>query len=165
MRFLLLLLLLVGAMAAAGLWQERWTRAARAHRDRLLGRAAVADPGPRRARLVLGRPSGNPPHDVPWGPPRPLPTPPADDRVEAGSAPAARSGSGEYAPAPWEPVFEVEVRPGKVLSVLCQEFYGTARPSVVQRVAEWNGLKSPDQLRVGQRIELPARAWILGEAP
>ncbi len=162
MRFVLLLLLLVGAMAAAGLWQERWTRAARAHRDQLLGRAPAADSEPRRTRLIVGRPSGRPAFDVPFGPPPPLPSPPADDRV---TAPAATPPAVDYAPAPWEPVFEVEVRPGKVLSVLCQEFYGTARPSVVQRVAEWNGLKSPDQLRAGQRIELPARAWILGETP
>jgi hypothetical protein len=166
MRFLLTLLLMVGLMAAAGLWQERWTQAARQQRDVLLGRAAPP-PSAAVARLVLGRPSGRAPFDVPVGPPAVAPRQPGSG--PAYSAPLepspAQPEEGRYAAQPWEPVFELEVRPGKVLSVLCQEFYGTSRPAVVQRVAEWNRLASPDQLKVGQRLELPARAWVLGELP
>lgn len=167
MRFVLALLLLIALMAAAGLWQERWTDEARHKRDVLFGRASSSEDGAPGPRLVLGRPSGREPFDVPVGPPREAPPRPSPSTVapppvsqDTSTAPLAA-----YEPAPWEPVFELEVQPGKVLSVLCEEFYGTSRPPVVQRVAEWNQLASPDQLKVGQRIELPAKAWVLGEGP
>lgn len=165
MRFIVLLLLLVGLMAAAGLWQQRWTHAARQQRDLLLGRTRLEPSPPPSARLVLGRPSRQAPFDVPLGLPPALPDALALRGVPGVESPAPPDPAWEYAPQPWEPVFEVEIRPGQVLSVLCSEFYGTSRPPVVRRVAEWNGLTNPDQLRAGQRIELPGRAWVLAEAP
>ncbi len=166
MRFLLPLLLLVGLMAAASAWQGHWTDGMRRQRDVLLGRAApvqVSTP----TRVVIGRPSGQAPFDVPWERPSQAPPPAASPASPGAHEPPRASGTEQVPPAsaPWEPVFEIEVRPGKVLSVLCQEFYGTSRPVVVQRVAEWNRLASPDHLKAGQLLELPARAWILDGVP
>jgi len=44
---------------------------------------------------------------------------------------------------------------GAVLSRICQDYYGSGRPPIPQRVAEYNGLASPDDLREGQVLRLP----------
>lgn len=72
----------------------------------------------------------------------------------------------ELSPAP-EPavaqpapkIFKLEVRAGSTLSGMCQDLYTQEdRPplaEVVEAVARWNGLKSPDSLVIGQGLELP----------
>jgi hypothetical protein len=52
------------------------------------------------------------------------------------------------------------IRPGQSLSKICQDFYKSpGRPrlkEVVDAVARWNDLPTPDALRVDQVLELPA---------
>ena len=62
-------------------------------------------------------------------------------------------------PSPPQPAtFELKVHPGSTLSKICQDFYPEPRPplsQVVEAVARWNGLVSPNDLRAGQRLQLP----------
>ena len=58
---------------------------------------------------------------------------------------------------PWTPVFEVTVRPGQVLSRICEDFYGTGRPPLPALVARYNGLADEHSLRAGQNLQLPPR--------
>ena len=60
------------------------------------------------------------------------------------------------APPPPPPVHEYTVPKGRVLSKICEQFYETGRPPVPQRLAEYNGLGSPDELRAGFVLKLPA---------
>jgi nucleoid-associated protein YgaU len=51
--------------------------------------------------------------------------------------------------------FELVVSPGQSLSAICKEHYGTASVALVEGLARFNGLKSPDALRAGQQLKLP----------
>ena len=42
-----------------------------------------------------------------------------------------------------------------MLSKICEEFYGSGRDPIPARVAEHNGLASPDALRAGTTLKLP----------
>ena len=60
-------------------------------------------------------------------------------------------------PADWE----LEVRPGDVLSSIVRQHYGRVSPDLEQKLAEYNGLKSPDKLKVGQILFLPTEEHLL----
>lgn len=159
MRALLGLLLLLLAFAAAALWQGGRLERLRARAGPPRGTTSeVPDDG--RVHLVLGRPSGAPPL---------LATSGAGDEDQGLDPPLVTTGrsgkkiSPERAGRPPDApaavtspqVFELRVRPGQTLSVICEEFYGTSRGGIVDRVAHWNGLTSPDRLRAGSVLELP----------
>ena len=153
MRVLLGWLLLFGLAALAGLGTAYWRAHARERGDsatRVQGEEAFGVP----ARILIGKHSG------------------ADQvRTEGTSAPDATLFVGEEseplvnevpAPPPLPTPFKMTVRPGSTLSKICQDFYVEAgRPpltAVVEAVALWNGLSSPDDLRAGQSLELPPLA-------
>jgi len=77
------------------------------------------------------------------------------------SRPAATQAS---APRPGgEPAeFVYSVKSGDVLSVICSDYYGSRRgpfanlAQLVDAVAAYNDLASPDALRAGKTIRLPA---------
>ena len=59
----------------------------------------------------------------------------------------------EYAPD-----IAYEVQPRDTLGVICLEHYGTSKPKLVEAVARYNGLASPDSIRAGRVLLLPDRA-------
>ena len=164
MRTALALCLAVALFASAALW----------HADRRgsAGRQVAAEekPAPGSAaresarfthpvpegwvEVILGAPSGADPIRVPlWY------TRPADEQLDlAESAPDAGNLEEHptFLPTPGRPPdFELEVGPGQVLSRIAVHHYGTSRPRLVEALARYNGLDSPDKLREGQRLRLP----------
>ncbi len=146
MRVLFSWLLLFGLIAAA-VWVSVEKRA------ETPSTAITSEQGPGApgvpARVVIGTPSGAEPLRA--------------SRKKFGRAERRLV---EVTPAPEAPIsqpapkiFMLEVRAGGTLSKMCQEFYTREdRPSlaeVVEAVAQWNGLKSPDSLVIGQGLELP----------
>jgi nucleoid-associated protein YgaU len=95
----------------------------------------AADLPPGWGSVVLGAPSGAVPPIA--EPPAPAPAP-----VPAPEPPAARE-------------FELVVSPGQSLSTICKEHYGTASVALVEALARFNQLKSPDAVRAGQKLRLP----------
>ncbi|MCB9915766.1 MAG: LysM peptidoglycan-binding domain-containing protein [Planctomycetes bacterium] len=105
-------------------------------------------------RLTVGRPSGAPPLELGDG----WWTEEAAEELPPEATPLAEEDAVDpVAPhaAPQPRVFVYTVRAGDVLSRLCEERYGTGRPPVPQRVAEYNGLSSPDAVRAGTELRLP----------
>jgi nucleoid-associated protein YgaU len=101
--------------------------------------------------VIIGRPSGAEPIAVP------------ETAREHGQPPVGTAGS---EPSEAEPDlvpgadladFVMEVRSGQTLSGIAHAVYGTAPSGLVRRLAEYNGLESPDMLRAGQRLSLPPR--------
>lgn len=159
MRSIVGLLLLLGLCAAAWQWQTSWSDGVRAERETLRN-----TPGGLREReeswgeLRVGRPSGAAPIalegvDVPDDPgvegdeELPFLRPPAPGPDDG--------GGGAPPPVPDDAPFEYVVPGGRVLSKICEEFYGSGRPPIPDRVAEFNGMSSPDDLREGQTLRLP----------
>ena len=101
--------------------------------------ATTADLPPGWGSVVLGAPSGAVPTlpQVPAASPAPAPAP-----LSVPPPPAARE-------------FELSVSPGQSLSTICREHYGTASAALVEALARFNGLKSPDAVRAGQKLRLP----------
>jgi hypothetical protein len=166
MRILLGWLLLLTAFGCAWFVQQRWSedlrreRAWRARARPEISRPNLAPTG--RARLELGRPSGAEALDVPLRRHRPKELPPeGPGRLPALTTAAELAATwpeGEAPPSWSPPVYELRIPAGAVLSQICQDFYGTGRPPIPQRVAEYNGLKSADHLRAGERLRLPPLA-------
>jgi len=155
MRVLFGLLLLVGAFLAAAGWQGSRTATVRAAREYEHGLSG-GDRDPAWSLLVLGNISGAEP--IPGAePPPPLPpegepdwTPPG-----GGDAPPQSSAHPRYAPD-----YRYVVQPGDVLGKICQAHYGTAKAALVQAVAHYNGLPSPDAIRVDDPVLLPDRVLL-----
>lgn len=162
--------ILVALFAVASAVHHGWTRDLQQERVELraVGADRVRDD---RARVVIGRPAGTTPL-VDW------PTPPAWPAVDPSPLPGVDSGpDGVLATSPldalsdprlealavepdlppWTPVFEVTVRPGQVLSRICEDFYGTGRPPLPALVARYNELADEHSLRAGQILKLPPR--------
>ena len=150
MRTLLGLLILGGLFLMAATWQRNQTEDLREQRSQRYG--IPEDPASQRPgwdTLVLGRPSGAQPIPSPeqldpawesW-------TDPDDDARDDG-----RTGvSQEY---------RYEVQSGDVLSRICVQHYGTSRASLVNAVAHYNGLSSPDAIRAGKILLLPDRGLL-----
>ncbi len=107
-------------------------------------------------KLTIGRPSGAEPLDLElwlpepeWPVEQPLPQPEGEQLSGAQPSPGAR------APQVAQD-FVYEVPAGRVLSKICEEFYGTGRAPIPEFVATYNGMSSPDALRAGQTLLLPA---------
>jgi hypothetical protein len=154
-------LLLFGVCALAWTWQVRWSDGVRAARESL--RSTPAGLHEREAswgRITVGRPSGSEP--LVDFPPAEVPEDPAPRPATGGGAPSPfltpREETPGVAEPPAPPVWEdaeYVVPRGAVLSRICQDYYGSGRPPIPERVAQYNGLDSPDDLREGQVLRLP----------
>lgn len=177
MRALIGLLILGALFVMAASWQNRTT--AELQSRRTLRYAAPADAAETDSadwsRLVLGRPSGSEPLPLPS--PAPETTSGYLDAAgyEADSAPGNEAGAGQPSSAPpggmartsmeatvaprFARDFEYIVRPNDSLGVICQKHY-EERPLIklVEAVALYNDLKSPDAIRAGDTILLPDAA-------
>jgi len=105
---------------------------------------AAAELPPGWGSVVLGAPSeAIPPAPLPPAP-EPAPTP------QPAPAPQPAPQRGE----------ELVVEPGQSLSMLCKAHYGTASVALVEALARFNGIPSPDALRSGQTLRLPPLATL-----
>lgn len=143
MRLLAGLLLLAALFAMAAGWQRRAGDHLRRQRaNEHGGPELLAEQEQGWSRLVLGRPSGAEPIPVPEPPPEPR---------------AAVSAAASASPALAEPdEARYTVRSGDVLGRICQDYYRSARPAIVEALAAHNGLANADALRVGQILRLPS---------
>jgi hypothetical protein len=55
---------------------------------------------------------------------------------------------------------EYTVRPSDTLAKIAKVFYGDAL--IARKLAEYNGIKNPDLIRVNQVIEIPSQRELLG---
>jgi hypothetical protein len=147
-------LFLIGLCGLAWYLQSRWSERVRAERETL--RSAPTDLRGREqtwGELRIGRPSGAAPIDLPDSAMDPFPgesfgaPPPGQEGWDAEAIP------GSEPPTPI--VFEYVVPKGRVLSKICEDFYDSGRSPIPERVAEYNGLRSPDELRAGFKLLLP----------
>lgn len=157
MRSFVGLLLLLGLCAGAWQWQTRWSDGVRAERETLRNTpSGLREREESWGELLVGRPSGAAPLDVEG-----VELPEDPNRDETGDLPflfpPLDGGSVDDAPKPpaLEQDFDYVVPRGRVLSKICEEFYGSGRPPIPERVAEYNGMPSPDALREGQTLKLP----------
>ena len=155
MRALLGILILGGLFLAAASWQRRHTQDLREQRRVQHGLPEESTRTRSEAGwslLVVGRPSGAPSLLTdPGGAPEP--TDPRPEGTAGGEDPQAPSFAPDYL---------YVVRQGDSLGVICQKHYGTARKSLVEAVARYNGLGSPDSVRAGATLLLPDSA-LLGQ--
>ena len=181
MRALIGLLLLLSAFALAASLQESHTRALRRQRDMRRSQPALLTEmaGPHSEGwnlLVVGRPSGVDPLPYPelgWATGAKLARrleverrqqePPAFEDstrlLSADSGGEEHTGlilpSADEVSSDLEPEFVYRIQSGDVLGEICSGHYGTARPALVQAVAEYNGLGSADDIREGDLLYLP----------
>jgi len=140
MRVLLGLAVLLSLFAMAASWQGRWTDGLRRARDTEHGAPSqAAASGAGWTTLVVGLPSGAEPVE------------PIEIDVPA-AEPVPREPEG---PVGFVGDFEYVVRSGDILGRICNAHYSTSAREVVAAVAAYNGLASPDQIRVGQVLSLP----------
>jgi len=148
-RVLLGWLFLFGLAAFAGWGTARWRTHAQERADSVTRVPEPEAPG-LRAVVVIGAPNGAGPTSVSQGPGI---TPPGEIGF---IVPEPLIDLTPPQPTTWK----FTVQPGNTLSKICLEFYDApGRPplsQVVEAVAEWNGLENPDDLRVGQDLELPS---------
>lgn len=166
MRTVFGLLALLALFGAASYWQGAWTRSQHERRESM--REVPGNLAEREAswgRLVIGNPSGADPVQLPQhvavengGADSDLPFlfPPEQTDNSGESTPAESGGRVEAPNTPQVPGdFEYLVPEGRVLSKICEEFYGSGRDPIPARVAAHNGLASPDELRAGVLLKLP----------
>ena len=157
MRALIGLVVLGTLFVMAASWQSRMTSELRKDRSQRYNVADDSASGQEGwSRLILGRPSGVDPLLIPEPqgpavsfPPQLTPPPAAPD-----PAPAPR----------FRPDRVHRVRANEVLGKICQEHYDV-RPldAVVEAVATYNELASPDDIREGQELLLPDPAFLFNE--
>jgi len=141
-------LLLIALCGLAGYLQSRWTDSVRAERERLETPTGLHEREESWGRFLIGHPSGAEPVELPeLEAPQPEVQFPATEPVPT-EGPALQ----EHAPLT---VFEYVVPEGRVLSKICEDFYDSGRSPIPERVAEYNGMRSPDALRAGQTLLLP----------
>ncbi|MEM9380311.1 MAG: LysM domain-containing protein [Planctomycetota bacterium] len=172
MRAILGLLILGSLFAAAASWQNRTTSQLRDRRAMRYGIPSDSIAGPEGwGRLVLGRPSGAEPLPLPEPAPRydgadGYPPQDPDGRGPAGqdgrgSSTDLTKDLGQQTIIPAD--FEYTVQPNDVLSVICQKHYDyRPLPQVVEAIARYNDLKSPDAIRSGNVLYLPAESVLFG---
>ena len=145
MRTLLGLLILGGLFLMAATWQRNQTKELRAERSQRYG--IPEDPSAREPgwdTLVLGRPSGA----------QPIPSPAQPESAWENWADLDHDTRADERPFVSQE-FRYEVQSGDVLSRICAQHYGTSRASLVDAVAHYNGLSSPDAIRAGKILLLP----------
>lgn len=166
MRILLGLAALALLFLLAGEWQRRTVRDLGGDRPpgnttHAAERAAgLTELGEGWSMLLVGAPSGA----EPW-----TGTPGQPDGVPGGAPPTTPGSmdSGQVEVVSWEAWeelesraiadFEREVQSGESLSRIAELFYESAAPDLVERLAEYNGIEDPDQLRAGHVLFLPSR--------
>lgn len=157
MRALIGLVVLGTLFVMAASWQSRMTSELRRDRSQRYNVADDSVPGQEGwSRLVLGRPSG------------------ADPLLVVESVAPTTTFSPRAVPRPVTPDPEPapryrgdrvhRVRSNEVLGKICQEHYDV-RPleAVVEAVATYNELASPDDIREGQELLLPDPAFLFNE--
>lgn len=157
MRAAAVLVLLGALFGAAWVWQAGTLRASRAAR-------AAASTSPERERtrdlpagwglVVVGEPSGAAPVEAAPAPrdagaPAAAPAPDAEPHDDASWRALEQRALGDY---------RITVRAGQTLSELCRAHYGTAPHDLVEALARYNGLKSPDAIAEGETLLLPERS-------
>jgi hypothetical protein len=163
-RILLGIAALLLVFGLSTLWHRSEMR--RMHAGSSTGEVQAASPrehAPGWGEVIVGRPSGAEPVLVePAAPPlsaaRRLRPP---GRGTEGELPAEPPPEGDDRKDPRD--WELEVRDGDVLSRIVRVHYGRVSPELEQRLAEYNGLSSPDKLRVGQTLYLPPEERLLEE--
>lgn len=156
------MLILLALCCSAWYWQAEWTRGVREERESLRGTpTTLREREESWSTIVIGRPSGADSIELEQLPVEPG-TEPEEGHVElpflfGGEVHAAEGGSGAQPTPPPEPAadFEYVVPKGRVLSKICEGFYGSGRTPIPERVASYNGLASPDALRAGVLLYLP----------
>ena len=183
MRALIGLLILGCLFVMAASWQSRTTAALQSSRSLRYAAPANAAEGDTAgwSRLIFGRPSGAEPLPIPeqtllaepaWpGTGSPGPSPPEDSEAQS-EDPGAEVADADPGEAGIRPIsfestvapryardFEYVVRANDSLGVICQKHYAE-RPLIklVEAVALYNDLKSPDSIRAGDTILLPDAA-------
>ena len=162
MRALLVVLLIFVAFGASLVWQSgTMARLMSEHAERrgvMAGSAAdpAALPVPAGwGVLVLGDPSGAEPLEPQAAPgtTRALP-----EAVEPGRL-LARPVSAEWSELEARALadYEVTVRRGMTLSAIAKAHYGESPRALVDALARYNDLESPDELVLGTRLQLPER--------
>ncbi|MEC8495556.1 MAG: hypothetical protein VXZ39_11560 [Planctomycetota bacterium] len=159
MRALIGLMVLGTLFVMAASWQSRMTSELRKDRSQRYNVADDSAPGQEGwSRLILGRPSGADPLLIsePRGPVASFSLQEAPRPVRPDPTPAPRFRRDRVH----------RVRPNEVLGKICQENY-EVRPlaTVVERVAIYNDLASPNDIREGQELLLPDPAVLFPERP
>ena len=152
MRTLIGLVLLLMLCGLAGYLQDRWSDEVRAERESL--RSIPTDLHGREQSwgdLKIGRPSGADPIELPER----VPEPEIASPVEAELPFLKETGLLEAPEVYRRADFEYVVPQGRVLSKICEDFYSSGRAPIPDRVAAYNGLKSPDSLKAGFLLRLP----------
>lgn len=162
MRALLGLMLLGGLFLIAAGWQRGRTRDLREQREQQHGlpslpRTASSQLGADWSLLVLGVVSGAEP--IPGS----IESNPADPTDQGLNPDPLQPGSEPYTepPLPFGPDYRYEVQAGDFLGKICDRHYGTSRHALVDAVARYNGLPSPDAVRAGDTLVLPDRARLV----
>jgi phage tail protein X len=164
MRALIGLLLLGGLFLIAASWQRGQTRSLREQRQQEHGlpephQVTRGDLGADWSLLVLGSASGAEP--IPGSEPRPTPFEGDTGPVQPpAGGPEPPPSTRQTDPAPYAPDYRYEVQGGDFLGKICDRHYGTSRPGLVDAVARYNGLTSPDAVRTGDTLVLPDRALL-----
>ncbi|MEM1451726.1 MAG: LysM peptidoglycan-binding domain-containing protein [Planctomycetota bacterium] len=166
MRAILGLLILGSLFVMAASWQNRTTTQLRDRRAMRYGIPSDSVAGPEGwGRLVLGRPSGAEPLPLPESPVDPQPF--EDSGGGAWSKESGPSSTdiaqslGQQTLVPAD--FEYTVQDDDVLGIICQKHYDR-RPlaNVVQAIATYNDLDSPDAIRSGDVLLLPDETVLFG---
>jgi nucleoid-associated protein YgaU len=161
-RSLILILAIAIAFGAAAAWQSRRVealKAQRAHAEAIArGRLAETPSGDVSAGwavVTVGRPSGM--LDEGQNAAQEVVAAPIADTVQ----PDTGEPESPIADSPVPPgddgrrTWELTVTEGQSLSKIAAAHYGSAARELLEALARYNALASPDELRVGQRLELP----------
>jgi hypothetical protein len=152
-RVLLGWLFLFGLAAFAGWGTANWRAHARERGDAITRVQKPEAPGIPATVLIGGPSTTGTTNPTASSPRQPAPASTEPNRPLAPKAQEPRPNPRPPAP------FELKVRPGSSLSRICQDFYDEPnRPpltQVVEAVARWNHLASPNDLRAGELLELP----------
>ena len=149
MRLLLGLLILGGLFLVAANWQENLRSSVLKTRRLERGIPSHVDPTVNGqdgwTTLVLGAPSGA--KSI-----RPKNAAPPESIIQG---PTPEPVTPQPLPPTIQPDQERTIAPGDSLSRICEQHYGTSRPRLVQALARYNDLSSPNQIRVGATLLLP----------
>ena len=157
MRLLLGLLILGGLFLVAANWQENLRSSVLKTRRLERGIPSHVDTTVNGqdgwATLVLGAPSGA--KSI-----RPKNAAPPESIIQG---PTPEPVTPQPLPPTIQPDQERTIAPGDSLSRICEQHYGTSRPRLVQALALYNSLSSPNQIRVGATLLLPDLDLLQGD--
>lgn len=171
MRSLVLILALAIAFGAAAAWQSRKVEALKAERARAeaiangeLAQTPSGEIPAGWAVVTVGRPSGRSSVGADLLPDGGESKAAADEPFEFDPS-VAPDDSAPAASLPIEDgqrIWELNVAEGQSLSSIAAAHYGSAPAELLEALARYNALASPDELRIGQRLELPPLDLLLG---